>query len=37
MGETKNAYEMIFEKPEGKRPLGKSWSRLEDNNKVEIK
>jgi hypothetical protein len=34
MGETKNAYKMFVGKPEGKRPLSRSW---EDNIKIDLK
>jgi hypothetical protein len=31
MGETGNAYRVLVEKPEGKRPLGRPRRRWEDN------
>jgi hypothetical protein len=31
MGEKKNAYKILVKKPEGKRPLGRSRGRWEDN------
>jgi hypothetical protein len=34
MGEMRNAYTILIEKPEGKRPLGRPRHRLEDNIKV---
>jgi hypothetical protein len=33
MGEKKNANRVLVEKPEGKRPLGRSRRRWVDNNK----
>jgi hypothetical protein len=32
MGENRNAYRLLVEKPEGKRPLGRSRRRWVDNN-----
>jgi hypothetical protein len=32
----RNAYKMLFGKPEGKRPLGISRRRWEDNIKMDI-
>ena len=36
-GERRRAYRISVGKPEGKRPLGRSWSRWEDNIKVNLK
>jgi hypothetical protein len=36
MGEMRNAYKILFGKPEGKSPLGRPRSRWEDNIKVDI-
>jgi hypothetical protein len=37
MGETRNAYRILVEKPEGKRPLGRPRLRWEDNIKVNLR
>jgi hypothetical protein len=37
MGEKRNAYNILVEKPEGKRPLGKRTRRCEDNIKMDLK
>jgi len=37
MGQMRNAYKMLFEKPEGKRPLGRPWSRWEDNSRTDLR
>jgi hypothetical protein len=37
MGQMRNAYKMLFEKPEGKRPLGRPWSRWEDNSRTYLR
>jgi hypothetical protein len=37
MGKTRNRYEIVVGKPEGKRPLGTSGRRLEDNIKMDLK
>jgi hypothetical protein len=37
MGETRNAYRILVEKPEGKRPLGRSRRRWVDNIKMDLK
>jgi hypothetical protein len=34
-GEKSNAYSVLVGKPEGKRPLGRSRRRWEDNIKIE--
>jgi hypothetical protein len=36
MGEIRGGYRVIVEKPEGKRPLGRSRRRLEDNIKMDF-
>jgi hypothetical protein len=35
-GEKRNAYEILIGKPEGKRPLGKSRQKWEDNIKMDL-
>jgi hypothetical protein len=37
MEETRNAYRILFEKPEGKRPLGRPRHRWENNNKIDFR
>jgi hypothetical protein len=37
MGENSNGYRILVGKPEGKIPLGKSRSRLEDNVKMDLR
>jgi hypothetical protein len=37
MGETRNAYRILVEKPEGKRPLGRPRRRWVDNIKTDIR
>jgi hypothetical protein len=37
MGKTRNAYEILVGKPEGKRPLGKPRRRWEDNTRMDLK
>jgi hypothetical protein len=37
MGEQKNAYRILVEKPEGKRPLGRPRLRREDNIKMDLR
>jgi hypothetical protein len=37
MIEMKNAYKILFSKPEGKRPFLKPRQRWEDNIKVDLK
>jgi hypothetical protein len=37
MGKMKNAYQVLVGKPEGKRQLGRSRSRWEDNIKMTLK
>jgi hypothetical protein len=34
MGEMRDAYKMVVGKPEGKRPLGRPWLRLNDNFEI---
>ena len=36
MEEMRGAYSVLVGKPEGKRPLGRSRRRWEDNNKVDL-
>jgi len=37
MGEMRNAYEISVGKPEGKRPLGRSRCRWEDNIRMDLR
>jgi hypothetical protein len=37
IGEMKNAHNVLIAKPEGKRPLGRSRRRWEDNVKMDLK
>ncbi|KAJ4440131.1 hypothetical protein ANN_08269 [Periplaneta americana] len=37
MGESRNAYRVLVEKPEGIRPLGRSRCRWEDNIKMDLR
>jgi hypothetical protein len=37
MGEMRNAYKILIVKPEGKRPLGRSVCRLEDNIRMDLR
>jgi hypothetical protein len=37
MEEMRNAYKILVEKPEGKRPLGRSRSRWEDNIRMNVR
>jgi hypothetical protein len=37
MGERRNAYNILVGKPEGKRPLGRSRLRWEDNIKIDLR
>jgi hypothetical protein len=37
MEETRNAYELLVGKPEGKRPLGRLTNRWEDDIKMDLK
>jgi hypothetical protein len=36
MGEGRGVYSVLVGKPEGKRPLGRSRRRWEDNNKMDL-
>jgi hypothetical protein len=36
MGEKRNVYSLLVEKPEGKRPLGRPRSRWIDNIKMDL-
>jgi hypothetical protein len=36
MGEWRGVYRVLVRKPEGKRPLGRSGPRLEDNIKMDL-
>ncbi|KAJ4436993.1 hypothetical protein ANN_17125 [Periplaneta americana] len=37
MGESRNAYRVLVERPEGKRPLGRPRRRWEDNIKIDLR
>jgi hypothetical protein len=37
MGERRDAYRALVEKPEGRRPLGRPRSRWEDNIKMDLR
>jgi hypothetical protein len=37
MGQKRNAYRILVGKPEGKRPLGRSRHRWEDNIKMNLR
>jgi hypothetical protein len=37
MGKKRNAYRILERKPEGKRPLGRSRGRWEDNIKMDLR
>jgi hypothetical protein len=37
MGENRNAYRILARKPEGKRPLGRSRRRWEDNITMDLR
>ena len=37
MGERRGVYRILVEKLEGKRPLGRPWSRWEDNIKMDLR
>jgi hypothetical protein len=36
MVEVRGAYNILFWKPEGRRPLGRPWRRWEDNIKMDL-
>jgi len=36
MGEMRNAYNNLIGKPEGKKPLGRSRRRCENNNRMDL-
>jgi hypothetical protein len=37
MGETRNVYEILVGKPEGKRPLGRPQGRWVDNIRMDLR
>jgi hypothetical protein len=37
MGDGKSAYRVLVGRPEGKRPLGRPWRRLEGNIKMNFR
>jgi hypothetical protein len=37
MGEVRGAYNILVERPEGRRPLGRPRSRWEDNTKMDLR
>jgi hypothetical protein len=37
MGEVRGAYNILFGRPEGRRPLGRPRRRWEDNMKMDLK
>jgi hypothetical protein len=37
MGEMRSAYKALVKKPEGKRPLGRSQHRQEDNTRMNLR
>jgi hypothetical protein len=37
MGEKRNAYRILVEEPEGKRPLGRPGHRGENNTKMDLR
>jgi hypothetical protein len=37
LGEMRNAYKILFGKPEGKQPLGRPKRKREDNIKVDLR
>jgi hypothetical protein len=37
LGDVRNAHTILVGKPEGKRPLRRSWCRLEDNIRMDLK
>jgi len=36
MGERRYVYSLLVGRPEGLKPLGRSWHRWEDNNKMDL-
>jgi hypothetical protein len=36
IGEKRGAYRILVGKPEGRRPLGRTWRRWEDNIKMDL-
>jgi len=37
LGDVRNAHTILVGKPEGKRPLRRSWCRLEDNIRMDVR
>jgi hypothetical protein len=37
MGEIGNKYKILVGKPEGEKPLGRSWRRWEDNIRMDLR
>jgi hypothetical protein len=37
IGEGRDVYRVLVDRPEGKRPLGRPWRRWEDNIKMDLR